>query len=256
MARTVKEEDYAARRNAILDSAQRLVYTRGYEQMAIQDILDDLRISKGAFFHYFHSKQALLEALIERMVGEAERILTPIVDDPGLPALEKLQLLFATANRWKIEQKGFLLALLRIWYTDENAIVRQKVLAASYPRVTPMLTAIIRQGIQEGVLTTPYPDQVGEVVMSLMQGLGDSFSLTLLSFDRGGDARCLEGMVAAYTDALERVLGAPAGSITLIDSETMREWVGEGVEGVRGSGRSIQARPTASQWRRNWAPTP
>ena len=38
MARTVKEEDYAVKRKEILDVAQRLVYTKGYEQMSIQDI--------------------------------------------------------------------------------------------------------------------------------------------------------------------------------------------------------------------------
>ncbi len=33
------------------------------------------------------------------------------------------------------------------------------------------------------------------------------------------------GTIAAYTDALERVIGAPAGSLQLIDAETLREWV-------------------------------
>ena len=72
MARIVKEQAYAVKRNEILDVAQRLVYTKGYEQMTIQDILDGLPISKGAFYHYFDSKQALLEALIERMLKEAD----------------------------------------------------------------------------------------------------------------------------------------------------------------------------------------
>jgi len=63
MARVIKEQEHAERRNEILDVAQKLVYTRGYEQMSIQDILDALGISKGAFYHYFDSKQALLEAL-------------------------------------------------------------------------------------------------------------------------------------------------------------------------------------------------
>ena len=31
--------------------------------------------------------------------------------------------------------------------------------------------------------------------------------------------------VAAYTDALERVLGAPPGSLSLVDDETLKEWV-------------------------------
>ncbi len=54
MARIVKE--YSVRRNEILDAARQLVYTKGYEQMTIQDILDYLQISKGAFYHYFDSK--------------------------------------------------------------------------------------------------------------------------------------------------------------------------------------------------------
>ena len=39
MARTVKEQEYATKRNEILDIARKLVYTKGYEQMSIQDIL-------------------------------------------------------------------------------------------------------------------------------------------------------------------------------------------------------------------------
>src|SRR5438270_3185053 len=99
MPRIVKEEEYAGKRNAILDVAQRLVYSKGYEQMTIQDMLDQLQISKGAFYHYFDSKQALLEALIERTKGEVEQLLIPIVHDPHLPALDKLQRVFAILNR-------------------------------------------------------------------------------------------------------------------------------------------------------------
>src|SRR5947199_10224002 len=98
MARVVKE--HSVRRNEILDVAQRLIYARGYEQMTIQDILDDLQISKGAFYHYFDSKQTLLEALVERMGEGAVQLLLPIVHDPLLPALDKFQHYLATLNRW------------------------------------------------------------------------------------------------------------------------------------------------------------
>ena len=223
MVRIVKE--HTVRRNEILDVTQQLVYTKGYEQMTIQDILDDLQISKGAFYHYFDSKQALLEALIERMGDQAEQLVLPIVYDPKLGALEKLQRFFATLNRWKIAQKGFFLALLRVWYTDDNAIVRQKMLITGAKRIIPLLTAIIRQGIKEGVLTTSYPDQVGGVVFSIIQGLGDTLAGLLLSVDaERDDLRYIERTVAAYTDALERVLGAPGDSLQLVDTETLKEW--------------------------------
>src|SRR5215218_8567229 len=123
MARSVNETEYAARRNAILDVALRLVYTKGYDQMAIQDILDELQISKGAFYHYFDSKPALLEALTERLGQEALQLLNPIVQDPHLPAIEKLQRFFDTAVRWKTARKTFMIELVRVWYTDHNAIV-------------------------------------------------------------------------------------------------------------------------------------
>ncbi len=107
MARAVKEEEHTEKRNAILDAAQRLIYTKGYEQMTIQDILDALQISKGAFYHYFDSKQDLMDALIERMIEEADRLIRPIAYDPQLPALEKFQRLLDTLNRWKTTEGIF-----------------------------------------------------------------------------------------------------------------------------------------------------
>lgn len=223
MARIVKE--HAVRRNEILDSAQRLVYTKGYEQMTIQDILDDRQISKGAFYHYFDSKQTLLEALVERMGEEAIQLLLPIVHDPVLPALDKFRRYLATLNRWKVGQKAFFLALLRVWFTDDNAIVRQKLRTAAIREIAPLLTEIIRQGIQEGVMTVTYPDQVGEVIASLAQDAGETIGALLLSFDPArDDMQRVERTVAVYTDAFERVLGVPAGSLSLVDDQTLKEW--------------------------------
>jgi AcrR family transcriptional regulator len=226
MARIVKEKAYVVKRNEILEAAQQLVYTKGYEQMTIQDILDSLQISKGAFYHYFDSKLALLEAIIEHIVDEMEeQFLLPIVHDSHLPALEKLQRFFDTLNRQKIAQKDFFLALLRVWYTDYNAIVRQKLLITRAKRMMPLLTTIIRQGIQEGVLTTPFPDQVGEVVLSLVLGLGENIGWLLFSFEpECVDLQSVERTIAAYADALERILGVRSGSLCLVDTETLKEW--------------------------------
>jgi len=228
MPRSVKEEEYAIRRNQILDVAQRLVYSKGYGQMTIQDILDELQISKGAFYHYFDSKGEVLEALVERMaVTEVLPLLTSIVQDPDLSAIEKLNRYFNAAGRWKIAKKAFMLELLRVWLADENAIVRQKMFAVSVKHDSPFLTKIIHQGIREGVLTTSYPDQVSEVIYSLVLRLGDTFGGLLLSYvPERDDLRQLETLLAAYTEALERVLGAPKGSLVLMDSEALEEWFG------------------------------
>lgn len=223
MARVVKE--HTERRNEILDVAQRLVITKGYEQMTIQDILDALQISKGAFYHYFDSKQALLESLIERMGEEAVRLILPIVHDPALPALDKFRRYLDTLNRWKIGQKTFFLEVARVLFADNNAIVRQKLYALGMRMVAPLLATIIRQGIQEGVMTVTYPDQAGEVVASLAYDAGEAIGTLMLSFDaQRDDIQRAERTVAAYTEAFERILGTPAGSLVIIDTETLKEW--------------------------------
>lgn len=247
MARTVNEQAHAVRRNEILDVAQRLVMTKGYEQMAIQDILDDLQISKGAFYHYFGSKQALLEALIERFREEAEEVLFPIVQDPHSPTLEKLQRFFDAAGRWKTDRKTYILSLLRVWYADDNVIVRQKVQARMVKHFTPVLAGVIRQGVQEGVLTAPFPDHMSEIVLSILQSLGDAFGELLLCDEpKGDDLQRAECIAAAYTHALERVLGAPAGSLSLIDAETLKEWFVAQSDDIAGRGGLEEATPPAS----------
>jgi AcrR family transcriptional regulator len=226
MARRVKEDERAVKRSEILETAKRLLYTKGYEQMSIQDILDELHISKGAFYHYFASKQDLLEGLIERIYLEGEQVLLPILNDPTLPAVDKLHLYFDTAARWKTTQKAYLLALLRVWYADENAIVRQKIQATMLERIGPLLSRIVHQGIQEGVFATGFPDEAGAIIITLMYSLGDAFAAVLLESEPlPGEVQRLEGMTRAFNDALERVLGAPQGSLQLMDMETINEWI-------------------------------
>jgi AcrR family transcriptional regulator len=225
MARIVKEEEYAARRMEILDVAYRLVYTKGFEQMTIQDILDALQISKGAFYHYFGSKSEMLEALIQRTLDAAEQIMAPIAENPDLPALEKLQQFFSTLSRWKTAQKAYLLKLLNVWYADENAIVRQKMLTATIRRISPLLTDAVQQGIREGSLATPFPEQSGQVLLTILQGFGETLAERLiLNEAQPEDLEHIEGTAAAYNDAIARVLGAEPGSFKIVDVETLAEW--------------------------------
>jgi AcrR family transcriptional regulator len=225
MARVAKEEDRVVKQNEILDAAQTLVYTKGYEQMSIQDVLDALQISKGAFYHYFGSKQALLDGLVERMLEQAIKMLQPIIQDPALTALEKLHCYFATASQWKTAQKSFVLALLRVFYTDQNAILRQKLQSMSIKRVAPMIAGILRQGVAEGVFVTTYPDQTSEILLNLLAGMGETWADVLLADPPPPDGlERLERLTAAYTEAIEHVLGAPTGTVKLIDQQTIQEW--------------------------------
>jgi AcrR family transcriptional regulator len=237
-----REAPSTAKRGEILDVAQRLVTTKGFQQMTIEDILAELKISKGAFYHYFDSKAGLLEALIERMVDEASLILEPILEDPALSALQKIQRWFDTSAQWKTTRKELLLSLLQVWYHDDNAIVRQKLRADSLAWIGPRLTSVIRQGMREETFTTSFPDHVGQVVFSLLYDLGDSLAARVLS--GRVDAQALaeaEAETAAYTNAIERTLGAPQGALSLIEPRLLREWFSDAVPVVQDGDRTDPA---------------
>jgi TetR/AcrR family transcriptional repressor of nem operon len=226
MARTTNEEENAAKRNQILDVVQRLIYTMGYEQMTIQDVLDGLQMSKGAFYHYFPSKPALLEALIDRMVSQIEQVLRPVVEDPHLPALAKLRQFFTRGSNWKVQRKDLLLPLMKVWYNDENAVVRQKVMDAGMARFGPLLAMIFHQGIREGVMNTPFPDEVGALFFGAFQSIGEPFIRLVLSPNPPPDhLERIQRIFALYEDVLERMLGAPPGSLPIIDDESLQEWL-------------------------------
>ena len=75
------------RRNELLDSAQDLFFSKGYEATTVADIMERAGVSKGGFYHHFTSKDDLLEALVERMATRAMARLQPILEDKGLDAV-------------------------------------------------------------------------------------------------------------------------------------------------------------------------
>jgi AcrR family transcriptional regulator len=225
MARIIKQEEYDRRRNKILDATQRLVYTKGYEQMSIQDILAEVQISKGAFYHYFASKQDLMEGLIERIANQAIQQMEPIARDEHLNATEKLLRLFDFAARWKTARMEYLISLVGVWYADENAILRLKSQAAVIPLVTPLVTSIIQQGIREGAFHTSYPEQSCVVIFTMLMSFGDSLVQHILHPQPTAMVpQYLQGLTASYQEAIERILGAAPGSLPLFTPAILKEW--------------------------------
>jgi len=229
MARTVNVVEHAARRDAILDVAQRLILSKGYERLTVQDLLDDLQISKGAFYHYFDCKLAVIEALTERLVSESVQALAPIVADGKSGAQEKLKRFFNEIIRWKSARQKLFVAMLPVWYAPDNLGFRLRVDRAVAKRLGPLLTAIVRQGVDEGQFATAYPEQAGAILIALVQALQDAIAHPLMAAAfRSPDAphtKEIASTYAAYIEAIERYLGAPTGALYRADSRAVSSWI-------------------------------
>jgi AcrR family transcriptional regulator len=229
VARTVNVVEHAARRDEILNAAQRLILSAGYERLTVQDILDDLQISKGAFYHYFGSKPAVIDALTARLVSDSQRAVAPIAEDPAMGALEKLQTFFGAIVRWKAERQNLFVTMLPVWYAPDNFAFRQLIDRESAKRFAPLLSAIVRQGVDEGQFVTDYPDQAGAIILAVVHALQDAMAEQLLDAGRRTPSSpSVEEMVnthGAHMEAVERYLGVPAGTLNRVDARAVKSWI-------------------------------
>ena len=223
MARVVKEHD--ERRSEILDVAQELFFSKGYKQTSVRDIIDGVGIAKGTFYYYFSSKIQLLDELVERMLGHTIEMVEPIVQDENLDALEKFHLFFSTIENWKIENKTFFKGILQVFYNDDNAVLRNKLKTASITVTAPPLSKIVRQGIEEGMFDTRYPDEIGDIIIVIGQFLSETLASLLLGEDGSSvSLRTIESKIVVAHYSMERLLGAPSGSVKIFDFGRLRQW--------------------------------
>lgn len=228
MARTVNELEHAAKREALLDATQELINTRGYAQTSVQSVLDAVGISKGAFYHYFESKPALMLALVERRGAALESLVLPIIDDPALLGIEKLTAYFELHDRFKRGRQRFVLELTHIWYADENAVLRQQLTAESRSRLVPWLSRIISQGRVEGSFTTANPDQTARIITAIIDAHGEMIAHQLPEDGQlTGDS--IRAATEATAEAIERVLGTKPGTFASVWRNALAGW-GEGLK--------------------------
>jgi AcrR family transcriptional regulator len=214
VARTVNAAAHQSKREAILDHAAMLVRTVGYEEMSIQDLIDGLGISRGALYHYFDSKQAVMEALVDRMGNVAVETLLPIIRDPDLTALEKFRRYVNGSIMIKAGSQELITDLIRGWQREENLRIRHKLAAATLDRTAPMiLEPIIRQGVAEKTFDTAYPAQTARIIAGIWLGLADSLIMLIAQDADESVIEQVTTLISATTTGIERILGAPEGSL-------------------------------------------
>ena len=212
MGRVVKRPE--VRKREILETARQFFFQKGYDETSIQDIIGKLDIAKGTFYHYFTSKIELLDELTERMTSEISASLKQLLDSP-MNAVDKFNAVIRNAIAVKLANIDVLPVLLRVIFRDENAIVREKMYRRIVEKNTEVFSAIIKQGVEEGLFSTPDPEDAGEVILELGKALNEKVSRLLLV--RGKTVEELIGDIKKktelYEQMIERILGAAEGSI-------------------------------------------
>lgn len=193
------------RKNEILDAAEMLFGTKGYSKTTINDILNEVGIAKGTFYYYFQSKEEVMDAIVGRYIEAGVEAAKAVVTAPGLTAHEKL-LGILMAQKPDTGRKEQMIDQL---HQINNAEMHQKSLVETILQLTPVLTEVIEQGIEEGVFQTAYPRETIEFLLVSSQFLFDEGIFEWEPHERLQKA-------AAFTSIMEKTLGAEEGSFSYI----------------------------------------
>ena len=56
---------------------------KGYDATSLQDIISETKLSKGAIYHHFSSKEEIFEAIFRRIGEQNTAALAKVRDDPA-----------------------------------------------------------------------------------------------------------------------------------------------------------------------------
>ena len=86
----VSEAHLAARRRQILDAARACFARNGFHATSMQDVVAESGLSIGAVYRYFKSKDDLIQAIAEEVVGMLVGQVDHLVDARPLPPLTEV----------------------------------------------------------------------------------------------------------------------------------------------------------------------
>ena len=198
--RVVKEAE--ERKNEILDVAERLFGTKGFDGTSTSDILNEIGIARGTLYYHFKSKEEILDAMISRMMSRLIEKAEVIAVQKNIPVLERLTMMMLSLN---VSDGNFGQELLKQIHKPQNALMHQKMQEGLLSAVNPVITGLIKEGMEQGICQTDFPEEVAEMTFLYASTVFDE----LMEYSEEEEKR----KVAAFIYNLERLLNMEPGSM-------------------------------------------
>ena len=195
-------KDANKRKNEILDIADKLFAQKGFDGTSTNEILEAAGIARGTLYYHFKSKEDIMDALIERYSSRLLSAAKEISGDKTRPVYERI---IRSIMALKMDHSGK--EIIDHIHKPQNALMHQKVQKAMLNGLTPILTEIILEGIEQGLFSTPFPYECMEMLATYANTIFDGDIIELTEQERASRAQAL-------IFNAERLLGAKSGTLS------------------------------------------
>jgi AcrR family transcriptional regulator len=201
MARIVK--DYDERRTEIIETAERLFLEHGYEETPVEMIIKEIGIAKGTFYHYFKSKEELLDVLVDQLIDEVVGMVRKLTEKKEGDPLERmfgLSTYFRTLAIGKERLTDYI-------HEERNAHIHLRIEKGVTPVLVKCYTKLIEEGNEEGIFNVKYPTDTALAMIGAAAAISEGHH------DHAGREKIDPQTYLVVADIYERILGIREGTI-------------------------------------------
>lgn len=144
MSRIIKKHE--ERKLEIIDTAENLFREKGYNETSVNEIINKIGIAKGTFYHYFKSKDDLLEALVDKTLEGILKSAKDIANNESLSAIEKMRLILSV----QIPKEKDVQETTKNMNQARNRELNERTNVKIILNLSPIITKIVKQGVSEG----------------------------------------------------------------------------------------------------------
>ena len=191
--------NYDRKRNDLIKVIWDIFMRNGYENTTLSLIIKELKISKGAFYHYFPTKEACADAAVETYAKACFEKIAQRVNENVPAYINFKNLIISCSELFEENEKN-----LENINTPSNAIFHQKLMAALVKELAPLYGKVISQGVEEKIFDTKYPLETAQMILTLSNFFFDADLF-------GWEPQEMPAKLLAFEDLLTLTLKAEPG---------------------------------------------
>lgn len=197
------------KKELILEAAQELMCKMSGKDISVNLIAKQAGIAKGSVYYYFESKDEIIDAVVEKCYKNAiHEFFREFNSEKS--ALQKINLLFNSIikSEFSNKEKNLIVNL----HLSDDLVLHHKMKMIAVQEISPVLTALLRQGCAEGSIQTDYPKESAEMIVAVLTFFIDdtSFPSTTIS---------MEYKLKFFSYCLETCLKASPGSFDFLHKQ-------------------------------------
>lgn len=195
----------------ILDALQQLLTEKSIQNISVSEIAKTAGIGKGSIYYYFPSKEAILDALVQRSYESPISTAKHLASQAEISPFTRMAMIFQAC---RLSSTALLkpesgIRIKEEASAQEIAFVHKKYVNHLVSELKPVLTEIIQQGIEAGLICFDNPSALAEIVLIV---LAMKYDNSFLSSTPEESENTIKGLISL----LERGTGVEPGTLNYL----------------------------------------